>query len=316
MECCSLGSLTDVMKLLMGDRASVEPEQRWGGLEEVHLAFILSSALRALRYLHDEQNIVHMDVKAPNLLLNRHGQVKLADFGVSKLLKGRAPAASKNPVKRFMMAGGSPHWMAPEAALGQVASFKGDMWSLGITAIELAEGLPPRSGLQGHQAMEATCQLPPPRLGDPDMTEMPPQAERLKIMADWEAANTAAKAAAASALPPGQRSSRWSLLFHDFVSKCLVPDCLSRPGVAVMQQHPFVSGAGGVAVMSPVVAACLRAMAMQVKDRETAEGTGRGRARRAVAKTRATVASTLRLSSSNSQKSAKNSQQELALHGQ
>ena len=121
-ELCAAGSLVDVM------RAN-------GPLTEAPLAATLSGTLVALDYLHTQMNCIHRDVKAANLLLSRVGMVKLADFGVSVQL-------SKTMASRCT-AIGTPHWMAPEVVQEGEYTSSADIWSLGITCIELAELHPP-----------------------------------------------------------------------------------------------------------------------------------------------------------------------------
>lgn len=79
-------------------------------------------------YIHSKR-ICHRDIKGGNILVNRNGQVKLADFGVSKQIEVGQPGTVGGLV-------GSPHWMAPEVVVGAAPNFSADIWSLGITVIE------------------------------------------------------------------------------------------------------------------------------------------------------------------------------------
>lgn len=161
-------------------------------LREVEIAAICQDALQGLRYLHGNGRI-HRDVKAGNVLLTEDGTVKLADFG---------SAALAAPANSFV---GTPYWMAPEVILamdeGQYDG-KVDVWSLGITCVELAERKPPLFNMNAMSALYHIAQNDPPMLTTPDS---------------------------------------WSACFVEFVQLCLRKQPANRPTAEDLLQHPFAS---------------------------------------------------------------------------
>ena len=147
MELCEGGSVSDLM-------TSCEAT-----LEETTIQVVCAAVLLGLDYLHSQKHI-HRDIKCGNVLLSAKGHVKLADFGVSATLS--------NTVSRRHTLIGTPFWMAPEVIKEDAYDYKADIWSLGITAIEMADGEPPYIHIHPMRAIFLIPQRPPPTVKKPE----------------------------------------------------------------------------------------------------------------------------------------------------
>ncbi len=139
LEYCSAGSAIDLM--LSMDRT----------FSEVEVATLMEMVLKGLIIIH-RKKLIHRDIKGANILLSEDGYAKLGDFGVGVQLSSENSRESKK---------GSPYWMSPQVASNQKYDCKTDIWSLGITCLELIEGEPPFSELKPKSIMEKMSKNPP-----------------------------------------------------------------------------------------------------------------------------------------------------------
>ncbi|XP_077344117.1 TRAF2 and NCK-interacting protein kinase isoform X17 [Lithobates pipiens] len=185
MEFCGAGSVTDLIKNTKGNT-----------LKEEWIAYICREILRGLSHLH-QHKVIHRDIKGQNVLLTENAEVKLVDFGVSAQLD--------RTVGRRNTFIGTPYWMAPEVIAcdenpDATYDFKSDLWSLGITAIEMAEGAPPLCDMHPMRALFLIPRNPAPRL----------------------------------------KSKKWSKKFQSFIESCLVKNHSQRPSTEQLMKHPFI----------------------------------------------------------------------------
>ncbi|XP_075457096.1 serine/threonine-protein kinase 10 isoform X2 [Ascaphus truei] len=168
------------------------------GLTEPQIRAICRQMLEAMVYLHS-MKIIHRDLKAGNVLLTQDGDIKLADFGVS--------AKNVKTLQRRDSFIGTPYWMAPEVVMCETMKdapydYNADIWSLGITLIEMAQIEPPHHELNPMRVLLKIAKSEPPTLCSP---------------------------------------SKWSLEFRDFLKKALDKNPETRPSAAQLVEHPFVS---------------------------------------------------------------------------
>uniref|UniRef100_A0A8C9TH15 non-specific serine/threonine protein kinase n=1 Tax=Scleropages formosus TaxID=113540 RepID=A0A8C9TH15_SCLFO len=187
MEFCGAGSITDLVKNTKGN-----------SLKEDWIAYISREILRGLAHLH-AHHVIHRDIKGQNVLLTENAEVKLVDFGVSAQLD--------RTVGRRNTFIGTPYWMAPEVIAcdenpDATYDYRSDLWSCGITAIEMAEGAPRKSLCDMHpmRALFLIPRNPPPRL----------------------------------------KSKKWSKKFFSFIEACLVKNYTQRPPTEQLLKHPFI----------------------------------------------------------------------------
>ncbi|XP_003374759.1 putative kinase domain protein [Trichinella spiralis] len=186
MEYCGAGSVTDLVKCTKGL-----------SLKEEWIAYVCREILRGLAHLHANK-VIHRDIKGQNVLLTDNAEVKLVDFGVSAQLD--------RTVGRRNTFIGTPYWMAPEVIAcdenpDATYDSRSDLWSLGITSLEMAEGQPPLCDMHPMRALFLIPRNAPPRL---------------------------------------RSTKRWSKKFHSFVETVLVKDYHQRPYTEQLLRHPFI----------------------------------------------------------------------------
>jgi len=179
MEYLEAGSLLEIIK-------------DFGPLDEASIAYVMKELLLALKYLHGERKI-HRDIKAANLLVSDNGSLKLADFGVTSQLT--------ESINKRQTRIGTPYWMAPEVISQSSYDGCADIWSTGITAIELAMGVPPLSHIHPMQAIFLIPKNDSPTL----------------------------------------EGDKFSSQFKDFVRLCLQKESVNRPSAEKLLKHPFIT---------------------------------------------------------------------------
>lgn len=177
------------------------------GLPEPCIAIVLKETLSALSYLHNQGHL-HRDVKAGNILIDSDGSVKLADFGVSASIYEHGHHHHGWAV--ITDVAGTPYWMAPEVIHSHTGySFKADIWSFGITALELAHGRPPLSHLP------------------PEKSLLMKMTQRFRF-SDYEKTHKIK-----------DKNKKFSRAFKDMVASCLDQDPSKRPSAEKLMKHSF-----------------------------------------------------------------------------
>lgn len=187
LEFCAGGSIGDIVKVLREN------------LKENYISIIAKGILKGLYFLHQEK-IIHRDIKPGNILIDREGEVKLSDFSVSKQLQ-------ESLSKKSEAFTGIPYYLAPEVITAEETgkySCNIDIWSLGITLIELAEGLPPLGDVDPLRAIFLIPTKPKPTLRNP---------------------------------------KKFSPEFNDFLSQCLKKNPKERPSAKKLLSHKWIKKA-------------------------------------------------------------------------
>uniref|UniRef100_A0A1B6C2U7 Protein kinase domain-containing protein n=1 Tax=Clastoptera arizonana TaxID=38151 RepID=A0A1B6C2U7_9HEMI len=190
MQLCEGGPITDLVRALIKQNKK---------LSEEHIAYILREVVKGLVYLH-ENHVIHRDVKGSNILLTKEGEVKIVDFGLARELQ--ESLGKRNTCL------GSPCWMAPEVIIStkkdssEITEYdnRADVWALGITAIELGDGIAPYQDMHPTRILFQIVRNPPPTL---------------------------------------YRPANWSQIYNDFITECLEKNPENRPFMVELQEHPF-----------------------------------------------------------------------------
>jgi serine/threonine protein kinase len=193
-----LGSVQDTLK----------EQYPYGIKDEVTIAIIIRAVLQAIAYIHSH-NCVHRDVKAGNILIGSRGELLLGDFGIAGILEYERCYGTSRTVRAAHTLAGTPYWMAPEMIEQGPSGYgdKVDVWSIGITALELAYGIPPLYHMEPLRVMKYVLSNPAP---------------------SWRSYNDTA------------RSEMLSDPFKSFVSSCLQCNPDERYTATELLKHEFL----------------------------------------------------------------------------
>ncbi|CAH1176110.1 unnamed protein product [Phaedon cochleariae] len=188
LEPCEGGPVVDLVNALLAKNRRMAEE---------HIAYVIKETVKAVVHLH-ENNVIHRDIRGSNILLTKEGEVKLCDFGLSKRRRSQEEKLSDCV--------GSPCWIAPEVVIAENNGDGGydsraDVWSIGITVIELGDGKPPLQDMHPTRALFQIATNPPPTVS---------------------------------------KLSNWSENYHDFINECLVKNYDHRPYSIELIEHPFL----------------------------------------------------------------------------
>ncbi|XP_004679276.1 PREDICTED: serine/threonine-protein kinase 10 [Condylura cristata] len=193
------------------------------GLTEPQIQVVCRQMLEALHFLHSKK-IIHRDLKAGNVLMTLEGDIRLADFGVS--------AKNLKTLQKRDSFIGTPYWMAPEVVMCETMKdtpydYKADIWSLGITMIEMAQIEPPHHELNPMRVLLKIAKSDPPTLLSP---------------------------------------SKWSPQFRDFLKTALDKNPETRPSAAQLLEHPFVSSVTSNKALRELVAEAKAEVMEEIED--------------------------------------------------
>ena len=183
LEYCQYGSLNDILK---------RAKKKNIHLNEYEISSIIYMVLKGLDFMH-KKNLINRDIKCKNILISKDGSAKLCDFGISQVYKKGEYSRHKD---------GSPYWMAPELIKNQSYDKGIDIWSLGITCVELAEYAPPYIKYDKDKVSKKIKSCPPRGLNEPRL---------------------------------------WSREFNDFIRQCLTVNRFERPTCEELLQHEFIT---------------------------------------------------------------------------
>ncbi|KAG1655870.1 Myosin-IIIa [Nymphon striatum] len=235
MELCAGGSVTDLVKTL---------KKRGHCLSERIIAYILRETMQALLYLHLNR-CMHRDIKGHNILMSADASIILVDFGKNNIIFTHFNGVSSHVMETFGKRNtsvGTPYWMAPEVIacerqLGYEYDVRCDVWSLGITAIELGDSEPPLSDLH---PMKALFKIPRQAIDKFTLPICPSPSLIISLHTMMCKHCNDLEYIRRNPPPMLRNPDYWSDEYKDFVEQCLVKNFEERPTIAELMQHPFI----------------------------------------------------------------------------